>query len=248
MSRRLFRFNIEQLEHLFAEARDAESLKAIQDELKYRSTPKAAVLRSKVDAALRNKDLGTERTSQQTENESDDAPNRANSYNSSSSPPSPASTATATAERSDLAPGVPAKGNSHHVPLTETPSKLLELLSYLEHLAKLGEKPVFSTKEYQLFAFSEVDLKGQIGITHDAFSEDGQAWLRIERLQRQDPPLPPSEVKDWVVLSRDPFRAPKLLEILTRKGIEGSATREVYAESGSINTSRKICARNQYQL
>ncbi|PWT91166.1 MAG: DNA helicase, partial [Blastocatellia bacterium] len=95
-------------------------------------------------------------------------------------------------------------------------NKLLDLLSYLEHLAKVGEKPVFSLKEYQQFVFSEVDLKGQLGITHDALSEDGQAWLRIERLQREDPPLPPSELRDWIVVSRDPFRAPKLLEILTR--------------------------------
>jgi len=215
MSRPLFRFNIEQLEQLFTEARDVESLKALQEELKHRSTPKAGFLRAKVDAALRNGRLGVRSTPQQTAHENDDSPNRYDSYPGSSFSPL-GSTSKPVATKSDLPPDVSPARASNRLPLTDTHNKLLDLLSYLEHLAKLGEEPVFSLKEYQQFAFSEIDLKGQLGITHDVLREDGQAWLRIERLQRQEPPSLPSEIKDWIVVSRDPFRAPKILEILTR--------------------------------
>jgi len=216
MSRPLFHLNIEQLEQVFAAARDSESLLAIQDELKHRSTPKAAFLRSKVDAALRNTSLGIERSSQQTTHPKNNSPNRSNSHSSSSCLISPASTVESSEKTDDASPRTAAQGSSLRAPLTGTHHKLLDLLSYLEHLAKLGEKAVFSLNEYQQFAFSELNLKGQLGITHDAFNEEGPVWLRIERLQRHDPPAPPNEVKDWIVLSRDPFRAPRVLDILTR--------------------------------
>jgi hypothetical protein len=64
---------------------------------------------------------------------------------------------------------------------TENHARLVDLLSYLEHLAKLGEKPVFALKEYQSLVFTEEELKGQIGITHDISTDDGHVWLRIER-------------------------------------------------------------------
>jgi very-short-patch-repair endonuclease len=212
MSRPLFRFNIEELEQSFKEAGDVESLQTIHAELLHRNTPKAASLRSKVDAALKAGNFATKPSRQEQPNNKRPT-GTDNSLGRTAQQPSAATKG----KLSGLHPSqVSAQSGSHRNPLSDTHNKLLDLLSYLEHLAKLGEEPIFSLKEYPQFAFSEADLKAQLAITHDVFSEDSQAWLRIERLQRQDPPPAPGEIQDWIVVSRDPFRAPKLLEIVTR--------------------------------
>src|SRR6202795_4754259 len=51
--RPLFRSAIDQLESLFAEAQDIESLKELKNELQFRSTPRATNLPRKVDAATK---------------------------------------------------------------------------------------------------------------------------------------------------------------------------------------------------
>ncbi|MGA9283444.1 MAG: hypothetical protein WBW00_19465, partial [Pseudolabrys sp.] len=37
----------------------------------------------------------------------------------------------------------------------------------------------------------------------------GQVWLEVERLARKEPPAPPKDVADWVVLSSDLRRRPE---------------------------------------
>lgn len=216
MSRPLFRFNIEQLEQLFKEARDITSLREVHAELQHRSTPKAASLRLKIDAALKSSVLGAEPSPQGTAKMKDATLDRPDSPPRPAQQPSHASKSEPHAGESNPQPQSLAQGGSVQVPLSDTHNKLLDLLTYLEHLAKLGEKPAFSLKEYQQLVFSEVELKGQVGITHDALTEDAQAWLRIERLQRHEPPPPPKGIVDWIALSRDPFQTPKIAEVLTR--------------------------------
>lgn len=214
MSRPHFRLNIDQLEQLFEEANGVESLRAILAELEHRSTPKAATLRLKIEKILSAPGARLLSTAQDRAKAKDVRVDQI---------PKPTREATrdGSVNPSDHDSGPhPAQYLTHNdhseKPLSDAHNKLLDLLSYLEHLAKLGQNPVFSLKEYQQFLFSEVDLKDQVGITHDVFSERGQVWLRIERLQRKEPPPPPPEILEWIVLSRDPSRPPKVTEILTQ--------------------------------
>jgi len=219
--RPLFRFNIEQLEQLFSESSDVESLKKLRTELEYRSTPKAVNLLRKIDAAMvaggrraqaedPPDEIRRDRTDDIRCDRLDVTPRGPAGHADVLEPKPPGHESTSPRLLS------PAQRAATEKPLSETHHKLLDLLSYLEHLAKLGEKPVFALKDYQHLTFSEAELKGQIGITHDVSSDEGQIWLRIERLQRRDPPPPPQETRDWIVLSRDPFQSPKLHDILTR--------------------------------
>jgi len=90
----------------------------------------------------------------------------------------------------------------------EVKKRLLELVEYVEELVKQAERPVFALREYKNVLYYEVDLKGQVGVHHDLQDEDGPIWLKIERLKRVDPPAAPEPIREWVTVSRDPFREP----------------------------------------
>jgi very-short-patch-repair endonuclease len=240
--RPLFRNTIDQLESLFVGVQDIESLKKLKNELQFRSTPRATILLRKVDAEIKafvakaqplnripeEKNDTTGTAAFPGSNPADAISAAKNVKFPSTGPPLqrekdtvskirvPASDPPISANQNDrkLVETV-AKQDSSEKQASDNHSRLLELLEYLEHLAKLGEKPVFNLKEYQQLVFSEADLKGQIGITHDASTDGEQVWLRVERLQRTNPPPPPEEVLDWIVISRDPYQSPKIQDVLT---------------------------------
>ena len=72
--------------------------------------------------------------------------------------------------------------------MADTKKKLIDLIDYVDHLVRLSEKPVFNIKSYKQLAYYEVDLRNRIGIEHNLSIDEGQVWLKIERLQRIDPP------------------------------------------------------------
>ena len=45
--------------------------------------------------------------------------------------------------------------------------RLVDLVDYIEHMVRLGEKPVFALSEYRQLTYHESALKGRIGIRHD---------------------------------------------------------------------------------
>lgn len=99
--------------------------------------------------------------------------------------------------------------------MADTKKKLIDLIDYVDHLVRLGEKPVFNIKSYKQLAYHEVDLRNRIGIEHNLSTDEGQIWLKIERLQRIDPPSVPDKIEEWVAVSRDPFFPPKVKKIIT---------------------------------
>jgi hypothetical protein len=99
--------------------------------------------------------------------------------------------------------------------LTETHEKLIDLVDYVRQLVELGQKPVFSVKDYKQLLYHEIELKNRIGIHHDLSDEDGAIWLKIDRLKRIDPPEVPEAIRDWIAVSRDPFHVPKVQETRT---------------------------------
>jgi len=94
-----------------------------------------------------------------------------------------------------------------------TKEKLASLLGYVEEIALLSERPVFSVRNYRMTTF-EHQLHGRIGIHHDVADPDGAVWIKIDRLQRTDPPNPDEEIKDWLTISRDPNVSPDISEDL----------------------------------
>lgn len=84
--------------------------------------------------------------------------------------------------------------------MADTKKKLIDLIDYVDHLVRLGEKPVFNIKSYKQLTYHEVDLRNRIGIEHNLSSDEGQIWLKIERLQRIDPPSIPDKIENWVAV------------------------------------------------
>ncbi len=263
-----FRTGIDELEALFKGATGVEALTKIRDELQFRTTQRALNLLRKVQEAIQAKEPKVPTVNQTIEakkNDSIESP-RTHQFHehgpaqANRKPPSPIGEASIDQVNHGVGVGPQTSGASsldsiltkeahpafeseprtvisEKLP-TENHGRLLDLLTYLEHLAKLGEKPVFALKDYQQLAFFEAELKGQIGITHDVSSDEGLIWLRIERLQRTDPPTPPQEIRDWIVLSRDPYQAPKIQNILTRTVTTSEADEVVSSPEGLDSDDR----------
>lgn len=100
--------------------------------------------------------------------------------------------------------------------MTQTQEKLIDLVDYVSHMIRLGEKPVFTLADYHQLQFHEDDLKNRLGIEHDTSDDSGPIWLKIKRLKRINPPEIPEKIKDWITISRNPFTQPKVHSILTK--------------------------------
>ena len=49
--------------------------------------------------------------------------------------------------------------------MSDAKKKLIDLLDYVDHMVKLGEKPVFNLNNYKQLKYHEIELKNRIGIT-----------------------------------------------------------------------------------
>src|SRR2546427_3408336 len=103
-------------------------------------------------------------------------------------------------------------GANNKTEVTPVAGRLADLLEYVEHMVRLAERPVFSIRDHKNLLYFEHELRGRIGIHHDQQDENGSIWLKIDRLKRIDPPDVPEELQAWVTVSRDPARAPQVLE------------------------------------
>ena len=73
----------------------------------------------------------------------------------------------------------------------------------------------------------EVDLRDRIGIRHDLSDEDGPIFLKVDRLQRIDPPEPPPLAKEWITVGREPAKEPIVETIRSKVMASAEATRLV---------------------
>ena len=97
-----------------------------------------------------------------------------------------------------------------------TPTDLLaRLLDYVQHLVRLPEQAQLSVKDYGKFFYPESKLREHSGIEFEGSDDHGTRWLRIERLQREDPPTISDDLRPWVKTHRNVFREPELLETCT---------------------------------
>lgn len=94
--------------------------------------------------------------------------------------------------------------------------RLIGLLDYVEQIARLTERAVLSLRSYRALMFYEHQLRNRVGIQHDVVDGEGIVWLRIERLQRVDPPTPDEQIESWLTISRDP-NMPSVTTVAPRK-------------------------------
>src|ERR1043166_2150503 len=114
-----------------------------------------------------------------------------------------------------MAPGCCIPEGEYYLP-QGTRQRLVGLLDYVEQVVRLDERVAFRLSEYRLpdgttFAIGPHDTRDLPGIRHDIREDEGTVWLEVMRLTRREPPAPPAELADWIVISADPARSPEVL-------------------------------------
>jgi hypothetical protein len=98
--------------------------------------------------------------------------------------------------------------------MSDTRKKLIGLLDYVEQVVRLDERVAFRLSEYRLpdgttFAVANSDTQNLPGVRHDHRDDEGPVWLEVERLARKEPPAPPANIVEWVIVPADPARLPE---------------------------------------
>jgi superfamily I DNA and/or RNA helicase/very-short-patch-repair endonuclease len=121
--------------------------------------------------------------------------------------------------------------------MAEVRQKLVGLLDYVEQVIRLDERVAFRLSEYHLpdgstFAVTRSETQGLPSVRHDHRDDEGPVWLEVERLSRKEPPRPPDELAEWIVLSADPARSPEVRSerILT----VSAAERDIALSTGEV--------------
>src|SRR5579863_7540480 len=99
--------------------------------------------------------------------------------------------------------------------MADARQKLIGLLDYVEQVVRLDERVAFRMSEYRLpdgttFAVGKSETQNLPGVRHDHRDDEGPVWLEVERLGRKEPPPPPKNIAEWVVVSADPARSPEM--------------------------------------
>ena len=113
--------------------------------------------------------------------------------------------------------------------LTPEQARVTQVIDYVRTLVELGDKPVWSLASYKNLVLHELDLRNRIGIRHDLSDEDGPVYLKVDRLQRIDPPEPPSLAREWITVGREPTKEPVVELIRTTVMTLAEATQLVQA-------------------
>lgn len=98
--------------------------------------------------------------------------------------------------------------------LPKTHTQLLDLLDYVNELARANDRVVYELAAYKQPLFHEAVFRDLPGVRHCPDGDEGTAWLAIERLQRSNPPAVPEAIAPWLPVGRDPEREPQPVEIL----------------------------------
>lgn len=98
--------------------------------------------------------------------------------------------------------------------LPKTHEQLLDLLDYVNELARANDRVVFELAAYKQPLFHEAGFRDLPGVRHAPDGEEGAVWLAIERLQRTAPPTVPEAIAPWLPVGRDPEREPQPVEVL----------------------------------
>jgi very-short-patch-repair endonuclease len=102
--------------------------------------------------------------------------------------------------------------------MTEPNELVLALLTYIEQVEKLKTKAAFSVPTGHFSALQH-ELKGHPGVQFNIQVDGDDVWLRIPRLKEISAPDPDPELGVWLVLPKNPDKAPELrTEIINYEG------------------------------
>jgi hypothetical protein len=97
---------------------------------------------------------------------------------------------------------------------------LMNVLGYLEEVVRHHEPVVRRVADYRSdddpgLVLHQHELDGLPGIILDSLDNDGPVWLRVERLQKIEPPTIDPDLGVWIEVSDDPERPPSIRESVT---------------------------------
>ena len=211
------RLKVDEIDQLLKDSNpDDALLRAVLEELGYRTTAKAQELMRRVEALLNGKaaPAGKQTAGPQPHQLKDEQPTRpvSSTTTSASTPrqssePIPKGPVDGTSNKiSDESrqeqppraesskPQRPTEPRPRQMPdtpkreLTPEQARVTQVIDYVRTLVELGDKPVWSLASYKNVVLHELDLCNRIGIRHDLSDEDGPVYLKVDRLQRIDPP------------------------------------------------------------
>lgn len=223
------RMKVDELDQLFSSApNDKAVARAILQELGHRSTTKALELKRRIETRWPELVSATgmlmpKEALPQENSRSVPSPERRKPNHEGTSASGPVEPVAATydgnsngADHVSEPPGntgSPRQATSAKAVLTPAQTGVGQLLDYVRTLIELGDRAVWSLASYKNVVLQEEDLRNRIGIRHDLADEDGPIYIKIDRLKRIDPPAPPSEAKDWLTISKDPYKEPVVQSI-----------------------------------
>lgn len=248
---------INQLEQLFAKAGENEShLHAILGELNHRSTVRALDLKRRVEKHLKtvlpvspNGPASARSQPQSSESLGGGALPRNEAGQTAATrqakvPPTQTSAAPLHEPRAEPEPQKisPDEARTEATPaaaakpdLSPSQRGVTQLIDYVRVLTELSDKAVWSLGSYGNLVLHETQLSNRVGIRHDLADADGPIFLRIDRLRRIDPPDPAVVARDWLTVSRDPFKEPIVQSIRTAVMTGAEAAKLI--REGAVDTS-----------
>jgi very-short-patch-repair endonuclease/transcription elongation GreA/GreB family factor len=128
--------------------------------------------------------------------------------------------------------------------------RLIGLLDYVEQVVRLDESVAFRVSDYRLadgtsFAIRPSDTTNLPGIQLDVQEEEGPVWLAVSRLARREPPSPPPEIAEWILVSTDPARLP---EPRLRRATNGMVLERPAATSADARSDHMIAVRRREEM
>lgn len=93
--------------------------------------------------------------------------------------------------------------------MSESNSRVLDLLNYIEQVEKLKTKPAFSVPTDYFVAYQH-EMQGLPELRFNVQSEGDDVWLRLPRLQEIAPPDLDETLLPWVTLPKSPDKIPEL--------------------------------------
>lgn len=109
--------------------------------------------------------------------------------------------------------------------MTEGAPLVLDLLNYIEQVEKLKAKPAF-TVPTEYFCAYQHELKGLPELQFNLQAEGDDVWLRIPRLREIGAPDVDDILKPWIVLPKNPEKAPELRTFVETSEDKFTAIRE----------------------
>src|SRR5690554_7311906 len=93
--------------------------------------------------------------------------------------------------------------------MNEMTKRVIDLLTYIEQVEKLKNKPAFSVPTDYFVAY-EHELQGLPELQFNLQADDDDVWLRLPRLQEISAPPLDEQLKAWATLPKSPEKTPEL--------------------------------------